>query len=142
MQGQYLQQLQRRLPAVYKVSCLRLPLFDVESRSRVQQTAMQMFDMAAAFARQQQDQGFGQRLLLGLARNLISSTRFLLDGPHAQDLFEQGVLLLEALAATGAEAAGKALEPLLQQWLLGWSRQPPRSASVLQRDGLALRQGQ
>ncbi|KAA0873714.1 phosphotransferase [Nitrincola tapanii] len=83
--------------SVFMVSCLRLPLFDSESRQRLEQTALQLFLCAQQFADSQEDGLFAARMTLALARSLITSTRFILDESHARGLFERGVYLLEHL---------------------------------------------
>ncbi|SFX37811.1 phosphotransferase [Marinospirillum alkaliphilum] len=102
--------------SVFMVSCLRLPLFESESRQRARQTAWQMFDMAQAFASAHQDDGFELRMTLGLGRSLITSTRYLLDRAHARELFEQGCRLLLALHQ---QKPNKPLQIHLKEWLHG-----------------------
>ncbi|RAU16792.1 hypothetical protein DN062_16165 [Nitrincola tibetensis] len=79
---------------VFIVSALRLPLFDEASKSRVNETASAMFTIAQQFAQEQKDPTFEIRMALGLARSLITSTRFILDEAHANYLFDKGIILL------------------------------------------------
>jgi len=79
---------------VFIVSALRLPLFDEVSKTRVNETASAMFTIAQQFAQEQKDPTFEIRMALGLARSLITSTRFILDEAHANYLFDRGIVLL------------------------------------------------
>ncbi|GAB2579863.1 phosphotransferase [Nitrincola alkalisediminis] len=79
---------------VFIVSALRLPLFDEMSKVRVNETAASMFSIAQQFAQEQNDPTFEVRMALGLARSLITSTRFILDATHANYLFDKGIVLL------------------------------------------------
>ncbi|MFN3883031.1 MAG: aminoglycoside phosphotransferase family protein [Nitrincola lacisaponensis] len=83
--------------SVFIVSGLRLPLFDQDSRQMIATLSTQLYDTAAEFATQHKDLYFNQRMTLGLARSLITSTRFILDESHAKSLFERGFYLLEHL---------------------------------------------
>lgn len=83
--------------SVFIVSGLRLPLFDQESRHTIAHLATQMYDTAAEFAAAHKDRHFNKRMALGLARSLMTSTRFILDDSHAKSLFERGFYLLEHL---------------------------------------------
>lgn len=80
---------------VFMVSGLRLPLFDPESRHIIANIDSQLYEMAADFAKAQQDHHFNKRMALGLGRSLITSTRFILDESHANALYEKGFYLLE-----------------------------------------------
>lgn len=81
--------------SVFMVSCLRLPLFDDAGQARVGHSTRAMYQLAQSFASTHKDTRFEQRLALGLARSLITSTRFILDKTHARSLLERGLLLLE-----------------------------------------------
>lgn len=81
--------------SVFIVSGLRLPLFDQTSRSSIASLSTQIYEMSAAFALSQKDRHFNKRMALGLARSLITSTRFILDESHAKSLYERGFYLLE-----------------------------------------------
>ena len=83
--------------SVFIVSGLRLPLFDQQSRQMIAAMATQLYDCAFAFAQHHKDRHFTKRMALGLARSLITSTRFILDKSHANSLYERGVYLLEHL---------------------------------------------
>lgn len=83
--------------SVFIVSGLRLPLFDQESRQIIANMATRLYETAAKFATTHQDRHFNKRMALGLARSLITSTRFILDESHAKSLYERGVYLLEHL---------------------------------------------
>lgn len=83
--------------SVFLVSGLRLPLFDTESCALITKMNTQLYETAEAFAKQNKDRQFHRRMALGLARSLITSTRFILDESHANSLFEKGFYLLEHL---------------------------------------------
>ncbi|QEW08229.1 phosphotransferase [Nitrincola iocasae] len=85
--------------SVFIVSGLRLPLFDKHSRACIERISTRLYETTASFAEAQKDTGFERRMALGLARSLITSTRFILDEAHARSLFERGFYLLEHLVA-------------------------------------------
>ena len=85
--------------SVFLVSNLRLPVFDPAIRSALNWVVMGMFRFARQFAHANGDYAFDGRLALGLARSLVTSTRFELNEDFARALFLRGKYLLEKLAA-------------------------------------------
>lgn len=83
--------------SVFMVSGLRLPLFDDESFAIISDMCRQIYQMAESFAVRQNDQHFQLRMTLGLARSLITSTRFILDEKQANTLYQKGIFLLDYL---------------------------------------------
>ena len=83
--------------AVFLVSSYRLQVLDRPVRERLMRVAFDFHRVAAKFARRNDDRTFEARLALGLARSLITSTRFVLDRTRAEDMFLRGVYLLQRL---------------------------------------------
>jgi len=80
--------------SVYMISHFRLPVFD-EARRKILLTAiLDMYAFARTFAIEHGDAAFDLRLTLGLARSLITSTRFELSQRFSRLMFQRGIYLL------------------------------------------------
>lgn len=91
--GDYVQDI-----SVFMVSNYRLPVFDTKVRRRINQTICGFHIFAAEVAKGAGDKTFNLRLALGLARSLITSTRFVLDKDVASDMLLRSRYLMEAVA--------------------------------------------
>ena len=90
--GDYVQDI-----SVFMISNFRLQVFDTRVRRRINQTINSFYIFAAQAAREAGDKSFNIRLALGLARSLITSTRFVLDNGIACDMLLRSRYLLEAV---------------------------------------------
>ena len=84
--------------SVFMVSNLRLRILDLGTRARAKGVVLRFYHFAKEFAVSNGDEQFDLRLALGLARSLITSTRFVLDRGLADSLFLRGRYLLERLS--------------------------------------------
>ncbi len=85
--------------SVFLVSNFRMPVFEKRARAQLNEVNLEFHRFAAGFAAQHDDASFSARLALGLARSLITSTRFQLDGRFAGAMFMRAEYLLEQLIA-------------------------------------------
>lgn len=81
--------------SVFMVSNYRLQVLDGRTRSRITTIACAMHDLASKFACRNDDQLFEVRLAFGLARSLITSTRFIMDKSLAKAMQLRGIYILE-----------------------------------------------
>lgn len=92
--------------SVYMISHFRLPVFDAPRRKMLLTAILDMYAFARTFATDHGDATFDLRLTLGLARSLITSTRFELSQRFSRLMFQRGVYLLEhVINHTGDPAA-------------------------------------
>ncbi len=91
--GDYVQDI-----TVLIVSLFRLPVFTRSFRKKAKGLIRYFLAMARDFAEEQQDGTFPRRLALGLARSLITSTRFELGKKFSQQMFMRGMYLLDQLS--------------------------------------------
>ena len=85
--------------SVFLVSGFRLPVFASNLRSRLNQTAREMYGFALEQAKKMGDETFQARLALGLSRSFFSSTRFEYNRKFAKEMFLRSKYLLEMLNA-------------------------------------------
>ena len=90
--GDYIQDI-----SVFMVSNFRLQVFDTRVRRRINQTICNFYTFAAKVAKDNGDKTFNIRLAIGLARSLVTSTRFVLDKGIACDMLLRSRYLLEAV---------------------------------------------
>lgn len=83
--------------SVFVVSCFRMPVSDPPLRARLGRAALELYRFARGFGAQHGDGAFHARLALGLARSLITSTRFEVTGELAKTMFNRAVYLIERL---------------------------------------------
>lgn len=83
--------------SVMMVSCYRLQVLEAPERSRILGLAMDMANFAKRFSRRENDRTFEFRLALGLARSLITSTRFILDPTLSRRMLLRARFLLERI---------------------------------------------
>ena len=93
--GDYVQDI-----SVFMISNFRLQVFDAKVRRRIDQTMCNFYLFSSEQAKAAKDKTFNLRLALGLARSLITSTRFVLDKDVACDMLLRSRYLLEAVAMT------------------------------------------
>ncbi len=79
------------------VSNFRLPVLDGEIRNMLNHVNLRVFDFGQRFAKDHGDETFMLRVAFGLARGLITSTRFEFDTEFAGDMYSRAVYLLEKL---------------------------------------------
>ena len=85
--------------AVFLVSNFRVPLFGRAERDRLNTVIRLFHAFATAFAAEQGDATFQARLAMGLARSLLTSTRFELNARFAKEMFMRSHFLMEKLLA-------------------------------------------
>ncbi len=90
--------------SVFLVSNVRLPVFDKARRRILNTVVADFFRFARDFAAASGDATFEMRLSLGLARSLITSTRFELSERFSKLMFHRGIYLLEQVVAHAAKA--------------------------------------
>lgn len=84
--------------SVFLVSNFRQPIFESPLRHRLNTVIRSFYAFASDFARKRGDTSFDARLALGIARSLITSTRFELNTKFAQNMFLRSMYLLERLS--------------------------------------------
>ncbi len=83
--------------SVFLISNFRIPVFDSDIRTTLNETTQKFYRFAKDFARQHDDQTFAIRLALGLIRSFVSSTRFEFNEDFAKAMQLRAVYLLEKL---------------------------------------------
>jgi len=91
--GDYIQDI-----SVFMISNFRLQVFDARTRNRIKDTISSCYIFSSQIAKEAKDTTFDLRLALGLARSLITSTRFVLDKDIACDMLLRSRHLMEAVA--------------------------------------------
>jgi len=84
--------------SVFLVSHFRLQYLETPVRRRINATSLRFHDFAREHARRIGDTSFDQRLALGVARSLATSTRFVLDRELARSMFLRARYVLERFA--------------------------------------------
>ncbi|MGE4539340.1 MAG: PhoU domain-containing protein [Desulfovibrio sp.] len=92
--------------SVFMISNFRLPIFDAERRRVLNTVIVEFFNFARAFAAKHGDTTFEIRVALGLARSLITSTRFELSERFSRQMLSRGIYLLSRVAGHGGDPAG------------------------------------
>ncbi|MFW5836575.1 MAG: PhoU domain-containing protein [Desulfovibrionaceae bacterium] len=87
--------------SVFLVSNFRLPIFEPQMRARIEWVIDHFLDFAQDLAREWEDASFEARLAFGLARSLLTSSRFELNEEFAKDMFLRSHFLMEKLAGHG-----------------------------------------
>ncbi|WP_027183531.1 PhoU domain-containing protein [Desulfovibrio inopinatus] len=85
--------------SVFMVSNFRLPLFRQNQRSRLRAAALEMYNFGHQYAQKHGDTTYEARMCLGLARSLMTSTRFELNSKFAKHMFMRGVFYLKTFLA-------------------------------------------
>lgn len=94
--------------SVFIVSNYRLNVFDAGPRRRLDAVSKAFFRFAQGFAQAHGDASFEARLALGLARSLLTSTRFVMDPEFSASMMLRSRYLLERLLGYRAEVRAKA----------------------------------
>ncbi len=76
------------------VSAYRIMNFHPKVRLLIGELMQQTYQFGADYAAQTNDTTYAVRMALGLARNYITSTRFVLDEAHAKEMLHRGQSLL------------------------------------------------
>jgi phosphate uptake regulator len=84
--------------SVFLVSHFRLQYLETPVRRRINSTILRFHDFAREHAASIGDTTFDQRLALGIARSLATSTRFVLDRELARSMFLRSRYILERFA--------------------------------------------
>ena len=92
-EGDYIQDL-----AILMASFYRTPNYQRTIRQRIVTAMSRVHRFAHQVGPRLDDDAIDARLALGLARGLISSTRFIYEPWHARHLFELGMILLGSIA--------------------------------------------
>ncbi len=85
--------------SVFLVSFFRMPIFESGLRGRINHMIASFHDYAGAFAEDAGDETWQARLALGLARSLLTSTRFELNYDFAREMTLRAHYLMEGLIA-------------------------------------------
>lgn len=91
--------------SVFMISNYRLPVFDIPRRRLLGAVILEAYGFARDFATARGDSTFDLRLTLGLARSLITSTRFELSQRFSRLMFQRGLYLLTRIAAHAGDPA-------------------------------------
>ena len=83
--------------SVFMVSNFRKPVFEPAVRGRLEAVSLQMLQFARDFAAARGDSTFDARLALGLARSLLTSTRFEIKEDFSRSMFLRAMFLIERL---------------------------------------------
>lgn len=83
--------------SVFIVSNFRIKIFDPAPRRRLDQASRELFRFAREFGERHGDTSFDARLALGLARSLMTSTRFDMDPRFSGMMMQRARYLLERL---------------------------------------------
>jgi hypothetical protein len=81
--------------SVFLVSHFRLQYLETPVRRRINSTILRFHDFAREHSVRVGDRTFDQRLALGVARSLATSTRFVLDRELARSMFLRSRYVLE-----------------------------------------------
>ncbi len=84
--------------SVFLVSIFRIPVFVQKIRARMSRFSCEFYEFGKAFAVKNGDKTYDARLALGLARSLITSTRFEFDLKFAETMQLRSFYLLEKLS--------------------------------------------
>ncbi|OIO05353.1 MAG: hypothetical protein AUJ49_01420 [Desulfovibrionaceae bacterium CG1_02_65_16] len=85
--------------SVFLVSFFRMPIFEPNLRRRINHMIASFFEHSRDFADDIGDTAWQARLALGLARSLMTSTRFELNYEFAREMFLRAHYLMEGLLA-------------------------------------------
>ncbi len=85
--------------AVFLVSNFRVPLLGKQERDRLNRVIEIFHEFSSRFAAQRGDATFQARLALGLARSMLTSTRFELNPKFAKEMFLRSHFLMEKILA-------------------------------------------
>ena len=91
--------------SVFMISNFRLPVFDAPRRRLLGAVILEAYGFARDFAVAHGDTTFDYRLTLGLARSLITSTRFELSQRFSRIMFQRGMYLLTRITAHEGDPA-------------------------------------
>lgn len=91
--------------SVFMISNFRLPVFDADRRRVLNSIIVEFHRFARSFAAAHGDATFEMRLALGLARSLITSTRFELSERFSKQMLSRGIYLLSKAAGHGGDPA-------------------------------------
>jgi phosphate uptake regulator len=104
--------------SVFLVSQFRLKCLETALRRRIGELILRFHDFARAYASDVGDVSFDERLALGVARSLATSTRFVLDRELARSMFLRARYILERFAER--RRAGRPLgQQLTREVLVG-----------------------
>jgi hypothetical protein len=93
--------------SVFMVSNFRVPVLEGPIREVLSRVTLRAYEFGCAFAAEMNDDTFTDRLMLGLARSFITSTRFEVDGDFAKTMYMRAVYLLEKIIAKGEGDSGE-----------------------------------
>ncbi|TPV96732.1 MAG: phosphate uptake regulator PhoU [Myxococcales bacterium FL481] len=85
--------------SVFLVSNVRVPETDPQVRHRLERVSLAFWQWAREFADETGDEMFAARLGLGIARSLLTSTRFVVDRRLSREMCLRGIYLLRQLLA-------------------------------------------
>ncbi len=85
--------------AVFLISNFRMPVFDVDLRTRLTKVSHHFYNVFRNFALEQGDITFDVRLCLSLARSFLTSTRFELNKDFSGVMFQNARILMQRVIA-------------------------------------------
>ena len=100
--------------SVFMVSNVRLQVLAKPVRQRIREQVFSFYEIARKFASKHNDNTFEIRLTLGLARSLLTSTRFILDQTVASRMFLKANFLLDQVLGLKAENYPAYRNPILE----------------------------
>ena len=103
---------------MFIVSNFRIKIFDSAPRRRLDQVSLEFFYFAREFAEAHGDCNFDARLALGLARSLLTSTRFEMDPKFSRSMMLRARYLIERLLGHRQQLAA---EPHTPAAALDWN---------------------
>ena len=83
--------------SVFLISNFRLPIFEEQTRKKLNRVTMRFYRFARSYADEHGDLTFDARLALGLIRSFITSTRFVLKDEFSKNMFFRAGYLMEKL---------------------------------------------
>jgi Ser/Thr protein kinase RdoA (MazF antagonist) len=96
--------------SVFLVSLFRIGFVERPVRKRIQRSISSFFEFAREHAARLGDASFDQRLALGLARSLFTSTRFVSDPALARRMYLRSLYILEKVAESYERGCAAELE--------------------------------
>lgn len=90
--------------SVFLVSNFRLPVSLPRTRNRLNKVILDFYSFSRNFAEKKGDKTFDARLCFGLARSLLTSTRFEYDHDFSNEMYLRSIYLLEKLTGFGGRS--------------------------------------
>ena len=98
--------------SVFMISNYRLQVFDTKVRKKIAYQISRMYEIGRIYARKRGDDTFDARLAFGLARSLLTSTRFILDKSMSKKMALLAKYILVKINQTDTKKLGKFKLPI------------------------------